>query len=156
MRLCNGLQAATAIHQTPMALQTLTLTLTLTLTQAVTAIHQTPMALQTLALLTPMLLDLSTSPKHDLASSAPSASSAAAGGSAGVVLPSRAVVSGPRVMHEALQLALPGIDANDLDKMASTLRFIQQVATATLALTLTLTLTSRWRRRCAPHSSWPP
>ena len=35
--------------------------------------------------------------------------------------------SGPRAMRELLELALPGIDANDLEKMGSTLRFFEQV-----------------------------
>lgn len=93
--------------------------------QAVTATHQTPMALQTLALLTPSLIDLSTAPLHQIQHD----------GSAKPVLPGRmlsaaarrAQATGPRAMLEALQLALPGIDANDLDKTSSALRFFAQV-----------------------------
>ena len=91
--------------------------------QAVTAIHQTPMALQTLALLAPALLDLSTAPKHDLGATGAPASPP--------VVVGRAIAGGPRAMHEALQLALPGIDANDLDKTASTLRLFQQACART-------------------------
>ena len=70
--------------------------------QAVTATHQTPMALQTLALLTPMLTDLSTAPRHSI------------GGLVGgtiqpTVAARRALSSGPRLLHESLQLALPGL-----------------------------------------------
>ena len=33
---------------------------------------------------------------------------------------------GPRAMRDLLELALPGIDANDPEKMGSTLRFVEQ------------------------------
>ena len=87
--------------------------------QAVTATHQTPMALNCIALLAPMMLDVALCPQHALSSAAarPLPSAAAL----------RAYAAGPRVMLEVLQLALPGIDANDLDKTASTLRLLQQV-----------------------------
>ena len=86
--------------------------------QAVTATHQTPMALQTLTLFTSFHIDLSTAPHHALCERSPSAISPAA---------RAALATGPRAMLEALQLALPGIDPNDLDKMASALRFYQQL-----------------------------
>lgn len=38
------------------------------------------------------------------------------------------LANGPIFIMEALQMALPGIDANDLDKMSNTLRFFEQVA----------------------------
>ena len=86
--------------------------------QAVTATHQTPMALQTLTLFTSFHIDLSTAPHHALSERSHSDVSPAA---------RAALATGPRAMLEALQLALPGIDPNDLDKMASALRFYQQL-----------------------------
>ena len=86
--------------------------------QAVTATHQTPMALQTLTLFTAFHVDLSTSTMHALSERQPTDVSPAA---------RRALATGPRAMLEALQLAMPGIDPNDLDKMASALRFFQQL-----------------------------
>ena len=86
--------------------------------QAVTAIHQTPMALQTLGYFASDFIDLSTAPNHMLTPGQPRSLTPAA---------RRAHAAGPRVMLEALQLALPGIDPNDLDKMANALRFFNAV-----------------------------
>lgn len=85
--------------------------------QAVTAVHQTPMALSSLALLVATLVDLTTAPGHALCAEPARPSLAAR----------LALASGPRVLHEAMQLALPGIDPNDVDKLAGSLRFFEQV-----------------------------
>jgi hypothetical protein len=95
--------------------------------QAVTATHQTPMALSCLALLAPSMLDVAMCPQHALLMTtqrSPQSPLPSAVPSAAAL---RAHASGPRVMLEALQLALPGIDVNDLDKTAATLRLLHQV-----------------------------
>ena len=84
---------------------------------AVTATHQTGTALQMLAVLSPLLLTLCPARIAIYPDAVPA-------GAAARVLP-----SGPRAMRELLELALPGIDANDLEKMGSTLRFFEQVLT---------------------------
>jgi hypothetical protein len=84
---------------------------------AVTATHQTGTALQMLAVLSPLLLTLCPARVAIYPDAVPA-------GAAARVLP-----SGPRAMRELLELALPGIDANDLEKMGSTLRFFEQVLT---------------------------
>merc|ERR1719502_1449457 len=65
------------------------------------------------------MVDLSTAPAHALCPEG-----------VGVTLSAharRALATGPRAMLEATQLAMPGIDPNDLDKMASALRFYLQL-----------------------------
>lgn len=94
--------------------------------QAVTAIHQTPMALSTLALLAAELADLTTAPCHVLCEKPAPASAAAR----------IALASAPRVLREAMELALPGIDPNDIDKLAGSLRFFEQVFLAVRRQTL--------------------
>ena len=76
---------------------------------AVTATHQTATAMQTLSVLAPPMLTL-----------CPAAGEGwGAGWGAGWA-------GGPRAMRDLLELALPGIDANDPEKMGSTLRFVEQ------------------------------
>ena len=84
---------------------------------AVTATHQTGTALQMLAVLSPLLLTLCPARVAIYPDAVPAGA------------PARVLPSGPRAMRELLELALPGIDANDLEKMGSTLRFFEQVLT---------------------------
>eukprot|EP00965_Chrysotila_dentata_P163695 5404852-Pleurochrysis_carterae.AAC.1 len=81
--------------------------------QAVTAVHQTSVALTTLSLLIPLFLTLC--PIDDLAMPLP----LNGGGASATAL--LALAHGPAAMRSLLELALPGIDANDPSKMLMTL-----------------------------------
>lgn len=145
-----SLQAVTATHQTPMALSALSLITPILVgisnvhfpfpplelvfvVKYLRAIHHSTasIVLQQVAPSSPVqpsLIPFTQVKSFTMfASVYGQESSLGSPGPGGLAMSAAVIASGPEYMVEALELALPGIDANDIDKMVTTLRFFEQV-----------------------------